>query len=112
MRFAKLMLALASMAAAQDQPAYTFGTTVVELSALEGRVYFLPKGTHKLPDFSHMSPAGILYTTMLNVWPQTSCTPAASAASHIVAHSSTESAIGFVHTTCFPCSAARMACGA
>jgi hypothetical protein len=70
MRFAKLMLALASMAAAQDQPAYTFGTTVVELSALEGRVYFLPKGTHKLPDFSHMSPAGILYTTMLNVWPQ------------------------------------------
>ena len=64
-----LGLALGS-AAAQDQPAYTFGTTVVELSALEGRVYFLPKSTKKLPDFSHMSPAGTLYTTMLNVWPQ------------------------------------------
>jgi hypothetical protein len=64
-----LGLALGAVAA-QDQPAYTFGTTVVELSALEGRVYFLPKGTKKLPDFSRMRPAGTLYTTMLNVWPQ------------------------------------------
>jgi hypothetical protein len=64
-----LGLALGSLAA-QDQPAYTFGTTVVELSALEGRVYFLPKSTKKLPDFSRMRPAGTLYTTTLNVWPQ------------------------------------------
>ena len=74
MRLAKLvlalMLALASLALAQDQPAYTFGTTVVELSALEGRVYFLKPGTQKLPNFSHMRPAGTVYTTMLNVWPQ------------------------------------------
>ena len=72
MRLAKLVLALglASLALAQDQPAYTFGTTVVELSALEGRVYFLKPGTQKLPNFSHMRPAGTVYTTMLNVWPQ------------------------------------------
>jgi hypothetical protein len=64
-----LGLALGCLAA-QDQPAYTFGTTVVELSALEGRVYFLKPGTKKLPDFSQMRPAGTLYTTTLNVWPQ------------------------------------------
>jgi PA14 domain len=62
-------LALGS-AAAQDQPAYTFGTTVVDSSGLEGRVYFLDPRTRKLPDFSRMQPTGVIYTHMLNVWPQ------------------------------------------
>ncbi|MEI9974282.1 MAG: PA14 domain-containing protein [Ignavibacteriota bacterium] len=57
-------------AAAQDQPAYAFGTTVVDLAGLEGRVYLLRPGTAKLPNFSHMHPAGTVYTTTLNVWPQ------------------------------------------
>ena len=62
-------LALGSLAA-QDQPAYTFGTTVVDMSGLEGRVYFLEPGTRKLPNFSRMRPDGVIYTHMLNVWPQ------------------------------------------
>jgi hypothetical protein len=64
-----LGLTLGSLAA-QGQPAYTFGTTVVDLSGLEGRVYFLEPGTQKLPDFSHMRTVGSIYTTTLNVWPQ------------------------------------------
>lgn len=55
---------------AQEQPAATFGTTVVDLSGLEGRVYFLDPKTQKLPNFSHKQPAGTVYTTTLNVWPQ------------------------------------------
>jgi hypothetical protein len=73
MRFRKpvcvLALVLGSLTA-QEQPAYTFGTTVVDLSGLEGRIYFLESGTQKLPDFSHKHPVGSVYTTMLNVWPQ------------------------------------------
>jgi hypothetical protein len=55
---------------AQEQPAATFGTTVVDLSGLEGRVYFLNPKTQKLPDFSRKQPVGTVYTTSLNVWPQ------------------------------------------
>jgi hypothetical protein len=72
-RFLKLLLALALLLPtlrAQDQPQYTFGTTVVDLSGLEGRVFFLEPGTQKLPDFSRLHPVGSVYTTMLNVWPQ------------------------------------------
>jgi hypothetical protein len=72
MRFRKLVCVLALVLGsltAQDQPAYTFGTTVVDLSGLEGRIYFLEPGTQKLPDFSHKHPVGSVYTTMLNVWP-------------------------------------------
>jgi hypothetical protein len=43
---------------------------VVDLSGLEGRVFFLDPGTQKLPDFSRRRPVGSVYTTMLNVWPQ------------------------------------------
>jgi len=53
-----------------QDPEYTFGTTVVDLSGLEGRVFFLDPGTQKLPDFSRRHPVGSVYTTMLNVWPQ------------------------------------------
>jgi hypothetical protein len=54
----------------QDQPQYTFGTTVVDLSGLEGHVFFLDPGTPRLPDLSRRHPVGSVYTTMLNVWPQ------------------------------------------
>ena len=60
----------AGWAGAQEQPAYTFGTTVVDLSGLEGRVYFLSPKTEKLPNFSHLKPVGSVYTSSLNVWPQ------------------------------------------
>jgi len=55
---------------AQDQPQYTFGTTVVSTTALEGRVYFLKRNTSKLPRFDGMKSAGTIYTRALNVWPQ------------------------------------------
>jgi hypothetical protein len=55
---------------AEDKPEYTFGTTVVDLSGLQGRVYHLKNGTHALPKFEHMRPVGSVYTTQLNVWPQ------------------------------------------
>ncbi len=64
-----LGLALAS-SRAEDKPAYTFGTTVVDSAGLHGRVYHLKPGTHKLPDFTHLRPVGSVYTTSLNVWPQ------------------------------------------
>jgi hypothetical protein len=64
-----LGLALAS-SQAQDKPAYTFGTTVVDSGGLQGRVYHLKPGTQMLPKFGHMRPVGSIYTTSLNVWPQ------------------------------------------
>ncbi|MBZ5593377.1 MAG: beta-glucosidase [Acidobacteriia bacterium] len=73
MRFGKIWLALGlalASARAQDKPAYTFGTTVVDSAGLQGRVYHLKPGTQKLPNFGHMRPVGSVYTTSLNVWPQ------------------------------------------
>lgn len=65
-----LAVALAFASRAEDKPEYTFGTTVVDLSGLHGRVYHLKPGTHALPKFEHMRPVGSVYTTQLNVWPQ------------------------------------------
>jgi hypothetical protein len=69
MQFGKIWLVLAS-SRAEDKPAYTFGTTVVDSAGLQGRVYHLKPGTRKLPNFWHMRPVGSVYTTSLNVWPQ------------------------------------------
>jgi hypothetical protein len=55
---------------AEDQPEYEFGTTVVDTSGFQGRVYYLKPGTHALPKFGHMHPVGSIYTTSLNIWPQ------------------------------------------
>jgi hypothetical protein len=55
---------------AQDQLGATFGTTVVDLSGLEGRVYFLDPKTQRLPNLSRKRPVGAVYTTTLNIWPQ------------------------------------------
>jgi hypothetical protein len=73
MRFRTLFLALSlsfGLSRAEDKPAYTFGTTVVDSSGLQGRVYHLKPGTRMLPNFGHMRPVGSVYTTSLNVWPQ------------------------------------------
>jgi hypothetical protein len=55
---------------AEDKPAYTFGTTVVDSSGLQGRVYHLEPNTEKLPKLSRMRSVGTVYTLSLNVWPQ------------------------------------------
>ena len=66
-----LSFALAVTAAcAEDKAAYTFGTTVVDSSGLQGRVYHLERDTEKLPKLSRMQPVGTVYTLSLNVWPQ------------------------------------------
>lgn len=73
MRFGTLFLALCvalGLSRADDKTAYTFGTTVVDSSGLQGRVYYLKPGTRKLPNFGRMRAIGSVYTTSLNVWPQ------------------------------------------
>lgn len=76
MRCAKLCsaLLLTSRLFADDKVAdkvdYTFGTTVVDSSGLQGRVYHLKPKTMELPDFDRMTPVGSIYTHTLNIWPQ------------------------------------------
>jgi hypothetical protein len=66
-----LLIALAAAVAfAEENAAYTFGTTVVDSSGLQGRVYHLDSKTEELPKLSRMSPVGTIYTLSLNVWPQ------------------------------------------
>ena len=68
MRCALLILA-AAVSSAQETPQYTFGTTVVSTSGLQGRIYYLKENSFKLPKFSG-TPVGTIYTNTLNVWPQ------------------------------------------
>jgi hypothetical protein len=69
MRLPLLLLAATSLLA-QEKPEYTFGTTVVSTSGLQGRIYFLKENTEKLPRLDRMKSVGTIYTNMLNVWPQ------------------------------------------
>jgi hypothetical protein len=70
MRLVSICLTLAAILAAEDNPAYTFGTTVVDTSGLEGHVYVLKERTEKLPKFKEKEAVGKIYTRTLNVWPQ------------------------------------------
>jgi hypothetical protein len=70
MRLVFLCVTLAAILAAEDNPAYTFGTTVVDSSGLEGHVYLLKERTEKLPKFKEKEAIGKIYTRTLNVWPQ------------------------------------------
>lgn len=65
-----LILVVATGLTAQDRPQYTFGTTVVSTSGLQGRIYHLKENTEKLPRLDRMKPVGMIYTNTLNVWPQ------------------------------------------
>jgi hypothetical protein len=64
-----LAVALTSLRA-EEKPEYVFGTTVVDTSGFQGRVFHLKTGAHVLPKFGHMRPVGSIYTTALNIWPQ------------------------------------------
>ncbi|HYZ85094.1 MAG TPA: PA14 domain-containing protein, partial [Bryobacteraceae bacterium] len=71
MRLRMLSFAFAAgVACADEKPAYTFGTTVVDSSGLQGRIYHLEPDTLKLPKLHRMQPVGTVYTTSLNIWPQ------------------------------------------
>ena len=54
----------------QEQPVYTFGTTVVSSSELQGRIYKVSKFTKRLPRFDRLNPIGTIYTKSLHVWPR------------------------------------------
>ena len=56
--------------AADDSGRYTFGTTVVSTSGLQGRIYYLKENTNRLPRFEEKDSVGSIYTKQLNVWPQ------------------------------------------
>lgn len=47
-----------------------FGTVGEVPFALQGRVFFIPEGSDKLPDFSGLRPTGTISTTLLNIQPQ------------------------------------------
>jgi hypothetical protein len=63
-----LLWLLAMGAGLQSVP--KFGTTVVIPGGLRGVIYYIPKGTQRLPDFSRLKPAGAIYTSSLNIPPQ------------------------------------------
>jgi len=76
-RIAVLMLAAGFVLCAQDPiykfsttvygtPVYSFGTTTVR-GGFRGDIYYIKKGTKKLPDFSKLKPAGTIYTPYLCV---------------------------------------------
>jgi outer membrane protein OmpA-like peptidoglycan-associated protein len=62
-----LTLAAAHSAAAQQGG---FGTAGEVPFALQGRVYFIPEESERLPDFSRLRPQGTISTTVLNIQPQ------------------------------------------
>ena len=74
MRIFLLGLAVASLsvwlAAAQEEPAAVFGTTVVIPSGLRGDIYYLPSNTQTLERLARLKPQGSIYTTSLKVPPQ------------------------------------------
>jgi hypothetical protein len=63
-------LALVCLAGAQDEPVAVFGTTVVIPSGLRGDIYYLPSNTQTLARLAKLKPQGSIYTTSLNVPPQ------------------------------------------
>ena len=65
-----ILLAGAGFAAAQDEPVATFGTTVVISSGLRGLVYHIKRDSERLPNFAKLKPAGTIYTSSLNIPPQ------------------------------------------
>lgn len=70
MRIILLGLAFVWMAGAQEQPVAVFGTTVVIPSGLRGDIYYLPANTQTLARLSQLHPQGSIYTTSLDVPPQ------------------------------------------
>jgi hypothetical protein len=74
-RPATLLLTICLVAAAQQETVYTFGTTVLVPGGLVGAVYHMRHGTGAslpahLPHFAKLKPAGMIYTSELNVPPR------------------------------------------
>src|SRR5579884_1992186 len=69
MRRLVTMLALAGGCWGQE-PAPTFGTTVVIPSGLRGEIYRISRRARRLPDFAKAQPIGTIYTSSLDVMPR------------------------------------------
>ena len=69
MRIRFLWLLIPMLAIGQE-PAAVFGTTVVIPSGLRGDIYYLPRNTETLANLSRLHSRGTIYTTSLNVPPQ------------------------------------------
>jgi hypothetical protein len=63
-------LLLAGSLAGQEKPEFTFGTTVVSTTGLQGKVFALHDSTYRLPRLDRLKAQGSIYTNTLNVWPQ------------------------------------------
>jgi len=70
MRTACLLAFAIGAAWAQQETTPVFGTTVVISSGLRGTVYHMHRGSLVLPDFQKLKPAGVIYTTSLDIPPQ------------------------------------------
>lgn len=62
-----MLLAAASLAAGQEQPTVSFGTTVVVPSGLQGVVYHISKRSKEIPDLRKIKPQGKIYVSSLNI---------------------------------------------
>ena len=65
-----LLLGCCSILAHAQDSLPTFGTTVVVPGGLCGEIYEIPVNTSRLPRFENLEPAGIIYTSSLNVSPR------------------------------------------
>lgn len=61
------LLASATLATGQEQPAVTFGTTIVVPGGLQGVVYHISKRSKVIPDLSKIKPRGKIYASALNI---------------------------------------------
>ncbi len=48
-------------------PKSVFGQSDEQLFNFEGKIYYLPEGSFKLPDFTKLTPVGKIYTNYLNI---------------------------------------------
>lgn len=55
---------------AEDPPQYTFGTTVVDSSGLEGRIYAIRRWRNSLPKLNKKEPLSVIYAHNLNITPR------------------------------------------
>ena len=62
-----LLLAGALLAAGQEQPPVSFGTTVVQPGGLEGVIYHISSRSKAIPDLRKIKPRGKIYVSTLNI---------------------------------------------
>ena len=69
---ATILIGLLLSSCAPKSTVTVFGDSDIAASAnaLEGRIYFVPEFTDKLPDFTTLEPIGVVYTSTLDIAPR------------------------------------------